>query len=81
VQSSQTGEFVFVVKSDGTVEKRPVALGPERDGLLVVQDGLRAGEVVVIDGQLRLTAGAKVNIQTQTNAPPAVRPPEAGRSS
>jgi len=69
VQTSQSGEFVFVVKSDSTVEKRPVSLGPTRGGEVVIRDGLRAGETVVTDGQLRLVPGATVNTKTPGVAP------------
>ncbi len=66
VQSSQSGDFVFVVKADATVQKRPVALGLSRSGVAVIQRGVSPGETVVIDGQLRLAEGSKVTAQ---NAP------------
>jgi hypothetical protein len=46
-----------------TVEARPVAIAQSADGLALVQKGLAAGERVVIDGQLRLVPGAKVQIK------------------
>lgn len=64
IQSSQDGEFVFVVRADGSVEKRLVTLGPIRDRDTVIVTGLQAGETVVTDGQLRLVPGAKVDIRT-----------------
>ena len=48
---------MFVVKSDQSVEARPVTVGWTEGGETVVADGLKAGEVVVTDGQLRLTPG------------------------
>ena len=69
VQISQSGEFVFVVKPDATVEKRPVTLGFTRAGEAVIQSGVRAGETVVTDGQLRLVPGSKVDIKTPVQAP------------
>jgi multidrug efflux system membrane fusion protein len=71
IQSSQSGEFVFVVKSDATVEKRPVTLGPVRGGETVVQTGVKPGETVVTDGQLRLVPGASVNTKSPEAAPVA----------
>jgi multidrug efflux system membrane fusion protein len=62
VQSSQTGQFVYVVKSDQTVEFRPVVAKRAIDGRTVV-DGVKAKEVVVTDGHLRLVPGAKVQIK------------------
>jgi multidrug efflux system membrane fusion protein len=63
VQTGQNGEFVFVVKSDQTVETRPVVTGVTYDGMMVIASGVEAGETVVTDGQLRLVPGAKVNVK------------------
>jgi multidrug efflux system membrane fusion protein len=60
VQDGQSGPFVFVVKADKTAEIRPVTIGPARDGETLIEKGLEPGETVVVDGQVRLTAGAKV---------------------
>jgi multidrug efflux system membrane fusion protein len=69
VQSSQTGEFVFVVMSDSTVEKRTVKLGPTSRGEAVIEAGVSAGETVVTDGQLRLVPGAKVEVKKEDQLP------------
>jgi multidrug efflux system membrane fusion protein len=77
VQTSQSGEFVFVVKPNQTVEMRPVKTGLTREGETVVESGLAVGETVVTDGQLRLVPGFKVNIRpglTPTPAPAKARP-------
>jgi len=71
LQESQAGEFVYVVKADGTVESRPVETGQTVAGLTIVKQGLHAGEIVVTDGQLRLIPGAKVKIVEGTPAAPA----------
>ncbi len=60
VQASQDGQYVYVVKQDRTVELRPVRIARQQSGQAVVADGVSAGEVVVTDGQLRLTPGARV---------------------
>lgn len=62
VQAGPSGQFVFVVKSDHTVEMRPVQLADALDGLTVIAGGLSEGEQVVTDGQLRLTPDASVRI-------------------
>jgi len=64
VQTGQNGEYIYVVKSDETVEERPVTIGITYQDETVVQKGLKAGETVVTDGQLRLTPGTKVTIKT-----------------
>ena len=60
VQDGQNGPFIFVVKQDQTVEARPVTIGPSRQGQTLVEKGVLPGETVVVDGQVRLTIGAKV---------------------
>lgn len=60
IQISQQGEFVYVVKPDGTAEMRPVTVGTSVGGESVIEKGVAPGETVVVDGQLRLVPGARV---------------------
>jgi len=62
VQTGQDGMYVFVVKPDHTVESRPVVTGARVDQDLVVEKGLKAGEIVVLEGQLRLAPGSRVQL-------------------
>ncbi len=64
IQTGQEGQYVFVVKSDLTVESRPVVAGRTVNNETVIQKGLQVNEKVVTDGQLRLYPGAKVEIKT-----------------
>ncbi len=63
VQTGQQGQYVFVIKSDGTVELRPITVERMDEVQAVVAKGLAAGETVVTDGQLRLVPGAKVEVK------------------
>jgi membrane fusion protein, multidrug efflux system len=63
VQSGQKGQYVFVVKPDQTVEARPVVPGAAAGRDVVIASGLAAGERVVIDGQLRLAPGTRVEVK------------------
>jgi multidrug efflux system membrane fusion protein len=63
VQTGQSGQYIFIVKPDLTVESRPVAAGETIGGETVIEKGVRAGESVVTDGQLRLVPGARVEIK------------------
>ena len=63
VQPGQQGTFVFVVKPDLTVESRQVKVGRRLPREVVIDEGLRAGERIVTDGQLRLTPGARIEIK------------------
>jgi membrane fusion protein, multidrug efflux system len=68
VQVGRDGKFVFVLKPDQTVEVRPVAAGMTTGSGVVIEQGLRIGERVVTDGQLRLTSGARVEIKNDRKA-------------
>src|SRR6266436_6753566 len=65
VQIGQDKSFVYVVKFDATAEMRVVKPGAVADTMTVIDDGLKPGEQVVTDGQLRLVPGAKVQPKGQ----------------
>jgi len=73
VQVGQDGKFVFVVKPDMTADARPVTVSRTVEGKTVIAKGLTEGERIVIDGQLRLTEGARVEI----HAPAPQRPSDS----
>jgi len=68
VQNGPNGNYAYVIKSDNTVERRDVDVASIQDGIAVVTKGLAAGERVVVDGQYRLTNGARV-IPREPSAP------------
>lgn len=63
IQATQSGPGVFVVKQDQTVEVRSVGVRRSVDGKSIIEHGVAAGDVVVIDGQLRLGPGARVQVK------------------
>jgi membrane fusion protein, multidrug efflux system len=63
LQVGQQGNYVYVIKPDQTAQPRPVQLDRTTTGLAVIKSGLAPGEQVVIEGQLRLFPGAKVEIK------------------
>jgi membrane fusion protein, multidrug efflux system len=63
VQEGPDGQFAYVIKPDGTVERRAVNVAAVQDGVAVITKGLSPGEHVVVDGQFRLTNGARVKVQ------------------
>lgn len=72
VQTGQQGQFVFVIKNDMTAEQRPVKTGETVGSETIIEQGVRPGERVVTDGQMRLVPGARVEIrQAATAASPA----------
>ena len=60
IQLGANGNFAFVVGSDNKVTLRPVTVGQRYRGQALVTQGLNPGEVVVTQGQYRLTAGTQV---------------------
>jgi len=69
VQTGQSGQFVWLVKNDLTVESRKVTVSRLHGAFAVVASGLAPGERVVTDGQLRLAPGSLVEIkQTEGKA-------------
>ncbi len=58
-----------------TAEQRTVRTGERRDGVVVVSEGLRAGEQVVTAGQLKLTPGAAIRIGKDQALKPEQRSP------
>ena len=70
VQTGQQGQYVYVVRSDSTVESRPVTAGRRIGGETVIEKGVSAGEKVVTDGQLRLVSGTRVQVKNAALAAP-----------
>jgi len=69
VQNSQSGSTVYVLKPDQTVDLRPVKVARVDHDNTLIADGVKAGEVVVTDGQLRLLPGMKAEPRTPAGAP------------
>ncbi|HEY2102170.1 MAG TPA: efflux RND transporter periplasmic adaptor subunit [Chthoniobacterales bacterium] len=62
VQRGPQGTYAFVIKPDQTVEMRPVKIAQTENNQTVVDDGLKPGEQVVVDGQYKLQPGARVEL-------------------
>jgi multidrug efflux system membrane fusion protein len=78
-QMSAKGPFVYVVKDDDTAELRPVTPGQRQAELVVIEQGLKRGERVVVNGQLGVTPGGKVRVEEPQGAAPAAAKAAAGR--
>ena len=64
IQRGSQGTFVYVVKTDKTVEVRQITVGPTAGTDAVIEAGLSPAEVVVVDGVDKLRAGSTVQIKT-----------------
>ena len=63
VMSGQQGTYVFVIDQDGTAHSQPVSVARTAGPYTVIAQGVRAGDEVVTDGQLRLISGAPVEVK------------------
>lgn len=60
VQQGPNGSYVYVVTDGQTAALRPVHVAQISDGQALIDQGLKSGDVVVVDGQYRLTEGSRV---------------------
>ena len=60
VNTDQSQKYVFVLGADNKIEYRKVKLGRVIDGLRVVREGLKAGDVIVVNGAQRVHPGVAV---------------------
>jgi multidrug efflux system membrane fusion protein len=68
VQRGPHGLFAWIVKTDNTVDPRPITTGTTTDDRTIVTSGIAAGERVVTDGQYKLQTGAAVTIVAPNTA-------------
>jgi multidrug efflux system membrane fusion protein len=66
LQTSQSGQYVYVVKPDQTAELRPVVVERSLGADAVIAKGLTAGETVVTEGQLRVIPKRPVEIKSDS---------------
>ena len=59
VQDGPDGHYAYVISNNDTVERRAVEVAAVQNGIAVVGKGLAPGERVVVEGQYRLTDGAR----------------------
>jgi membrane fusion protein, multidrug efflux system len=74
VQRGPQGTYAYVIKPDKTVEMRPIKVAQTQANVALIDDGLKAGEQVVVDGQYKLQPGAHVELTTPQPQQPAASP-------
>jgi multidrug efflux system membrane fusion protein len=75
VQRGPQGTYAYVIKTDKTVEMRPIQVAQTEANVALIDSGLEAGEQVVVDGQYKLQPGAHVELTT----PQPSKEPPGGR--
>jgi membrane fusion protein, multidrug efflux system len=73
VAQGQQGDYVWVVK-DGAVQVRQVSVEEAGDREVVVRQGISAGEQVVVEGQMKLVPGTRVEAMAQAAPAAPVKP-------
>ncbi len=68
VQEGPEGKYVYIIKPDDTVARRTVEVASVQDGIAVIDKGLQPGDRVVVDGQYRLTEGARIRDVSKSGA-------------
>lgn len=68
VVTGQAGSFIYLVTPQKTVEKANVIVNRTVNNITVIDKGIKAGDTVVIDGQMRLVPGARIEIKTSLAA-------------
>jgi multidrug efflux system membrane fusion protein len=91
IQRGPEGAFAFVIKDDQTVETRPIKVAAEmpaqvKQGEDIIEDGLHAGERVVLEGQYKLQQGTRVKLadasgESAGQSPKAAGSPKSGNRS
>jgi multidrug efflux system membrane fusion protein len=73
VQRGPQGTFAYVINQKKTAEMRPIKVGQVGGGSALIEDGLKEGEQVVVDGYYKLQPGAQVDITNpQPNQSPTI---------
>ena len=84
IQRGPSGTFVYLVQSDSTVTVRPVKVGLSEGNDIAIDDGLQAGDSVVVDGAEKLTDGMQVTLRSANPSQPGTgrtrRGPRPGAS-
>jgi multidrug efflux system membrane fusion protein len=64
IGTDQSKRFVLVVDAEGKAQYREVKIGRLADGLRVIEEGLKPGEAIVVNGLQRVRPGMPVTAQT-----------------
>jgi membrane fusion protein, multidrug efflux system len=85
IQRGPEGAFAFVIKDDQTVEVRPVKVAPVlaaqvEQPEVAIQEGLKPGERVVVDGQYRLQKGSRIRLADGAGKSEGKAPKSQGES-
>ncbi len=69
------GTFVYTVSKDNIAEVRPVTVGRDLDRKILISDGLKGGETVIVEGVVKVRPGSPVKPDPAADAPDAAKEP------
>ncbi|HLH88913.1 MAG TPA: efflux RND transporter periplasmic adaptor subunit [Xanthobacteraceae bacterium] len=81
VMEGPNGAYVYVIGNDDTVKRRPVVVAANQEDLAVIGQGLQPGERIVVEGQYRLTDGAKVRLGAPGQTAPQAQAQLGGQAA
>lgn len=64
IRYNEKGPYVYVVKSDNTAVVCQLTLGEEQKSDVIIKEGLDPSDLIVTEGYLRLSPGAKVEVKS-----------------
>lgn len=70
LQADQAGVFVLAVRDDNTAEIRRIKTGASQETMIAVEEGLKEGERVIVEGAQKVRPGQAV----EASIAPAARP-------
>jgi membrane fusion protein, multidrug efflux system len=81
VQRGPNGSYAYVITADKKAEMRPVRVAQIEDGQALIDNGLKEGEQVVVDGQYKLQPGGPVQVTSPNREPNGGRLTQADASA
>ena len=76
VSFDQQGEYLLIVNDKNVVERRGVKTGSQVGEMLVIAEGLKPDDLVIVEGLLQAIPGREVNPQRAENTPPSSSKPQ-----
>ena len=65
VLTDSEGRYVWCADGEGTISKRRVVCGSFSEDGVIVLDGLREGDLLVVEGHRKVSSGMKVNVKME----------------
>ena len=81
IQRGPEGAYAFVIEDDMSAQVRPVKVARIDQEQALIDDGLRPGERVVVDGQYKLQPGSQVKLSDSTSPTQTNRKGPAGKAA